>query len=436
MSSYLVLARKYRPKNFSELVGQDILVKTISNAIKNDRLHHAYILNGIRGIGKTTTARIIAKTINCLDPNSKDNITPCETCISCKQINNSTHQDVIEIDGASKTKIDDVREIIDSIAYSPVLSKYKIYIIDEFHMMSKNAFNALLKTIEEPPADVKFIFATTEIKEVPITILSRCQRFDLRRLDHHEIVKHLESILKKENIEVDQQALNLIADCSEGSVRDSLSILDQALANNNHESFMSIELVEKMLGLNDNNQIINLVEQIFSGNCVKALEIFRTIYNFSSDLKNLIEQMLKLIHKICIIKTSDCTVFNDLSHSQYDRLKEFSQKLKIDYLLRIWNLLTRTKTEISFNANAKILFEIFIIKSCHIVSIPDLKKILIDLKTNNFGQNNNLKVIDQNIDISTPSNLEILNNENTENANNNQLVNQILNSFPQSKIIT
>lgn len=427
MSSYLVLARKYRPKNFTELVGQDVLVKTISNAIKNDRLHHAYILNGIRGVGKTTTARIIAKTINCLDPNSKIKASPCEICDSCKLINNSSHQDVIEIDGASKTKIDDVREIIDSIAYAPVISKYKIYIIDEFHMMSKSAFNALLKTIEEPPMDVKFIFATTEIREVPITILSRCQRFDLRRLNHQEIISHLNNILKKENIEVEQQALALIADCSDGSVRDSLSILDQALANNNHEPFMSVELVEKMLGLNDTNQIINLVELIFQGELEKAIESFRIIYDYTSDVKSLIEQILKVVHKICLLKTNIDHKFNDLTITQIDKIKEFSQKLKVDYLLRVWNLLVKTKSEISYNLDPKIAFEILLIKTCHIISIPDLKKILIDLKSqNNNDLSSEIKVSDQNQ----------INSNITNNNDQDSIINQILNSFPQSRIIT
>jgi DNA polymerase III subunit gamma/tau len=182
MSSYLALARKYRPQNFAELFGQEVLVKTLQNAIRNNRLHHAYILNGIRGVGKTTSARIIAKTINCLDENSLKNATACGFCDNCRLIASSKHQDVIEIDAASRTGVDDIREIIDSIAYAPVLAKYKIYIIDEVHMLSNNAFNALLKTLEEPPAHVKFIFATTEIKKLPITVLSRCQRFDLRRL--------------------------------------------------------------------------------------------------------------------------------------------------------------------------------------------------------------------------------------------------------------
>ncbi len=246
-SSYLALARKYRPSNFAELIGQETLVTTLSNAINKQRLHHAYILTGIRGVGKTTTARIIAKSFNCLgvsdnssaDLDSTKTRIACGVCDNCRLIAASKHQDVIEIDAASKTGVDDIREIIDSIAYRPVMARHKIYIIDEVHMLSNSAFNALLKTLEEPPAHVKFIFATTEIKKVPITILSRCQRFDLRRLDEKEIANHLKNILAKEGFEADESALILIAKMSEGSVRDALSIIDQALSINNYQQFLS-----------------------------------------------------------------------------------------------------------------------------------------------------------------------------------------------------
>ena len=229
--SYQVLARKYRPNLLSELIGQEVLVTTLKNSFELKKIAHAFILTGVRGVGKTTTARIIARSLNCIGENGiqQETITPCGICINCTSIKKDNNMDVIEIDAASKTGVDDMREIIDTIKYKPVSARYKIYIIDEVHMLSKNAFNALLKTLEEPPEHVKFIFATTEIKKVPITILSRCQRFDLKRVQEQELSNHLKNICQKEEIEAEEKALNLLAKAATGSVRDSLSLLDQAI---------------------------------------------------------------------------------------------------------------------------------------------------------------------------------------------------------------
>ena len=247
---YTVLARKYRPKDFNFLIGQETLVKTLSGAFKRDRLAHAYILTGERGVGKTSTARILAKGFNCLNINRVDeNINPCNDCKSCADINLGNYIDVIEMDAASHTGVDNIRELIDGVGYKPLSSKYRIYIIDEVHMLSKGAFNALLKTLEEPPEHVKFIFATTEIRKVPITVLSRCQRFDLKRVSLKELMGHLVWICNQENIVFDDEALKAIARVSGGSVRDSLSILDQALALS--DSKLNLEDVNKMLGLTD-----------------------------------------------------------------------------------------------------------------------------------------------------------------------------------------
>jgi DNA polymerase-3 subunit gamma/tau len=377
-NSYLVLARKYRPQNFDELVGQEVLVTTLTNAIKNDRLHHAYILTGIRGVGKTTTARIIAKTLNCSNKAESASIKACGVCDNCRAIASSKHQDVIEIDAASRTGVDDIREIIDSIAYAPVMATYKIYIIDEVHMLSNSAFNALLKTLEEPPAHVKFIFATTEIRKVPITILSRCQRFDLRRLDEKEIVSHLINILQKENVEAERQALELIAKMSEGSVRDSLSLLDQALASNNHEKFLSAELVEKMLGLNDKGKVIELFESLLNGNFSTAIAKFNEIFSYSSDVSQLTQDLLEITHKTTSAKLIANYKLEEYSKSQQEKIAEIAAKISLSSLVRIWQMLTKGVVEINFSASAKMTFEMLVARICHLVALPNLQQILLN----------------------------------------------------------
>ncbi len=380
--SYLVLARKYRPQNFDELVGQEVLVTTLSNAIKNNRLHHAYILTGIRGVGKTTTARIIAKTLNCLDANAALNAKACGLCDNCKMIAASKHQDVIEIDAASRTGVDDIREIIDSIAYAPVSAKHKIYIIDEVHMLSNSAFNALLKTLEEPPAHVKFIFATTEIRKVPITILSRCQRFDLRRLDETEIVSHLKNILSQENLEAEEQALALIAKSSEGSVRDSLSLLDQALATNNHEKFLSAKLVEKMLGLSDRNKTIELFEKLLSGDFSASSQIFSEFYSHSSDVSQLLQDLLDITHKTTSSKLIADYKLDGYSASQSQKISEISQKISLNSLTRIWQIFSKSVAEINFSASPKMAFEMLMVRICHLSALPNLQQVLLNISEN------------------------------------------------------
>ena len=400
MSSYIALARKYRPQIFNELVGQEVLVSTLTNAIKNDRLHHAYILTGIRGVGKTTTARIIAKTINCLDKTDESNA--CGKCDNCIAITGSKHQDVIEIDAASKTGIDDIREIIDSIAYAPVSAKYKIYIIDEVHMLSNNAFNALLKTLEEPPAHVKFIFATTEIKKVPITILSRCQRFDLRRLAEEEIQQHLKNVLKQENIQSDDGALEIIAKMSEGSVRDSLSLLDQAIAISDNKD-LTKETIEEILGLSDKSLPIELFENLIKGQLEDSLTIFEKFYSQSSDIEQLINELLETNHKSTMIKTIKNYNLSGYSDSQKEKLQEIS-KAALSTLSRIWQILNKSKQEITYSSNQKIAFEMILVRICHLIALPNLKEILQDLnknknlvdeKTTDIKDNNQDLVVDE-----------------------------------------
>ena len=259
---YRVLARKYRPQTFNDLIGQETLVKTLANALQHGRLAHAFVLTGVRGIGKTTTARIIAKGLNCVgaDGNGGPTINPCGTCSNCLSITEDRHVDILEMDAASRTGVDDIREIIDGVRYKPVGARYKVYIIDEVHMLSKNAFNALLKTLEEPPENVKFIFATTEIRKVPITVLSRCQRFDLRRISIENLINLFSTICEKENIQANSEALRLIARAADGSARDGLSLLDQAMALTNDQ--ISPELVQKMLGLGGKKELFDLFEAV------------------------------------------------------------------------------------------------------------------------------------------------------------------------------
>lgn len=436
MSAYLVLARKYRPQNFNELVGQEVLVRTLTNAIKNNRLHHAYILHGIRGVGKTTTARIIAKTLNCLDVEYSQNGQACGKCDNCMAIAASRHQDVFEIDAASRTGVDDVRQIIDSIAYAPVLARYKIYIIDEFHMMSDSAFNALLKTLEEPPANVKFIFATTEIRQVPQTILSRCQRFDLRRLDEGEIVEHLKNILKKEAFDADIQALNLIAKASEGSVRDSLSMLDQALASNNHQQYLNLEVVEKMFGLADRSKVIDLLESLLQGDFVNSLSKFKDIYALSSDILQIAQDLLEIIHKISALKLVKEYQIDSYSKLQIEKLDYLAKNTEIVHLIRIWQLISKSLAEINYSASSRLSFEMLMIKICHLIALPDLKNVLVEWQKNRI-EGDEIKIIEKpiinpNIDKSATNSNNVVSSA-SDIADD--LVAQILKTFEGAKIV-
>lgn len=415
-NSYLVLARKYRPQNFDEVVGQSVLVTTLTNAIKNNKLHHAYILTGIRGVGKTTTARIIAKTINCTNIDIGSQATACGTCDNCKSIAASRHQDVIEIDAASRTGVDDIREIIDSIAYAPVMARYKIYIIDEVHMLSNSAFNALLKTLEEPPAHVKFIFATTEIRKVPITILSRCQRFDLRRLDEKEIVQHLKNILQKEDFDYDLQGLELIAQMSEGSVRDALSLTDQALSANNHQKFLAADVVIKMLGLNDRAQVIDLLETLLNGDFGNSLKKFHEIYAISSDILQLIEDLMEITHKTTKTKLVPDYICEGFSDSLQEKIKNIAAKISLSSLARIWQMLIKGNSEINFSSSQKMAFEMLLMRICHLQALPDLKNILL--------QNNDL-----------PKNILAEKNQQVNDNINDDLIGEILRNFEGAKVL-
>ena len=336
-TEYKVLARKYRPQTFADLIGQETLVQILTNAITTNRIANAYLLTGVRGVGKTTTARLIAMSLNC-ENKKEDTCEPCGGCASCQSIRSDHNLDVIEMDAASKTGVDDVREIIDNVKYKPVNCKFKIFIIDEVHMLSKSAFNALLKTLEEPPEHVKFIFATTEVKKIPVTILSRCQRFDLKRVDSKDLIQHLKKISKLEKVKIDEDAISLLVRAGDGSVRDSLSLLDQAIINT--DTTVSAETVSKMLGLADRGKIYDLLGHIAKGQASESLDLFRNLYNSGADILMIFEELLNVIHSITQIKISP-DIQNDISIPELERVKgsEFATQLSMNSLSLMWQVL-------------------------------------------------------------------------------------------------
>ena len=380
--AYQVLARKYRPQKFSEIVGQDVLVQTLTNAIKQNKIHHAFILTGIRGVGKTTTARIIAKSLNCVgkDGKGKETIDPCLECEHCKAIANGTDQDVIEFDAASHTGVNDIREIIDTINYAPVSSRYKIYIIDEVHMLSNSAFNALLKTLEEPPERVKFIFATTEIRKVPITILSRCIRFDLNRISQEDLARLLNGIANKEGYVFEGNSINLIANASEGSARDSLSLMDRIISFNNFNNIIKEETVLDILGLNNKERVYSLYENMLKGDTVKTIEIFNDIYLSLSHCESFISDLMGITHKLIILKTKN--KLNNLSSFEQGWLEKNSQNVSLFILFRIWQFLIKSLFEIKSVDNYKNFLEILLLKIIYGCNIPNVDEMIKKLQNN------------------------------------------------------
>lgn len=381
-NQYVVFARKYRPQNFDDLLGQDALVQTLTNAIKSNRLHHAYILTGIRGVGKTTTARIIAKALNCIGLDGKGGPTahPCGVCENCVAITNDRHMDVIELDAASRTGVDDIREILDGVRYKPTSARYKIYIIDEVHMLSKSAFNALLKTLEEPPAHVKFIFATTEIRKVPVTILSRCQRFDLQRLTTDELLKLFNKILSAENSKAEPEALHIIAKAADGSARDGLSLLDQAFSLSNGK--INIETVRDMIGLADRNQVFELLEYLFSGNIDDVLRNIALQYKNGASPLILLQDLVSTVHLLA--KTKIIPVFiNDNSLTEGE--KEFCQKhsgISIAILSKVWQMLLKGISELQYAPVQIDALEMILIRIAYSANMPTPNEILADVKKN------------------------------------------------------
>ena len=385
--SYKVLARKYRPQNFDDLMGQDVMVQTLKNAFKIDRIAHAYMLTGVRGIGKTTTARLLARALNYkTDLIDKPNIEMSETGYHCLEIMDSRHIDVIEMDAASRTGIADIREIIDSINYSPSSARFKIYIIDEIHMLSKAAFNGLLKTLEEPPSHVKFIFATTEVQKVPLTILSRCQRFDLRRFDNDLVRSLLLKVCSKENVKIDDSVIGLISRASGGSARDSLSLLDQAIALSENDEALSEDLIRKMLGLSDQGRIIDLFEYISSGDVEAALGEIRDQVDIGVDPSNLIEALGDLVHEMTRHKVTQENEDNlSLGPENIVRLKSIIEDESVKSLSRYWQMILKAANEIKNFSKPLSALEMAVIRMCYISDLPTPDEIIKKIESKDIS---------------------------------------------------
>lgn len=372
--AYRVLARKYRPQRFSDLIGQDAMVQTLANAIRRDRLAHAFLMTGVRGVGKTSTARLIAKGLNCTgaDGQGGPTIDPCGVCDACVAISEGRHIDVIEMDAASHTGVDDVREIIEAVRYSSVSARYKIYIIDEVHMLSKNAFNALLKTLEEPPAHVKFIFATTEVGKVPVTVLSRCQRFDLRRISPELLFTHFTMICKAEAVVAEEPALRLIAAAAEGSVRDGLSILDQAIAHADLDGDGAVHeaQVREMLGLSDGGATRRLFGHVLSGGGAAAIDEARTQYALGVEPIAAVRGLMALAHATAMTRVARN---DDPSASQDDReaVAKWAAQMGMARLQRLWQTLLRAHEEVARAAAPLEALEMALLRLTHAAQMPD-----------------------------------------------------------------
>ncbi len=391
-AAYRVLARKYRPQTFSELIGQDAMVQTLGNAIKRDRLAHAFLMTGVRGVGKTSTARLIAKALNCvgIDGQSGPTISPCGVCEPCTAISEGRHIDVIEMDAASHTGVDDVREIIEAVRYAAVSARYKIYIIDEVHMLSKNAFNALLKTLEEPPGHVKFLFATTEVNKVPITVLSRCQRFDLKRVTVEVLTAHFADIVSKEGVNAEQAALTLVAQAAEGSVRDGLSILDQAIAhsdldvaNANDQVTITTAQVRNMLGLSDRGAVRRLFGLLLAGDAQAMLSEARSQYQLGVEPLAMMSGLLAEVHRLTLTKIG-APHEAGLDDSAQNVAEEHSDMLSFPVLHRLWQLLLKGHDEVSRAVMALEASDMALLRIIHGASMPDPSE-LKQLLKNGFG---------------------------------------------------
>ena len=383
-----VLALKYRPKTFKDLIGQEIVAKTIYNSIKNNRSANAYLFTGIRGVGKTTIARIVAKSLNCLQGIEK--LCSEDLCENCKAISNSNHIDVLEMDAASKTGVDDVRDLIEFSRYGPANAKYKIFIIDEVHMLSKQAFNALLKTLEEPPEYLKFIFATTEIKKIPVTVVSRCQRFDLSRVNSLDLFNFIKEVKNKEKGKINDEALKLIVKISEGSVRDALSLLDRALLNQNEKSELELQSAQKIFGYFDKSYLINLFKFLLKGNEKEVINIYRSIYDQGVEPKIFLNDFLEILYYMKNISSlkSDGANFS-LNDEEFKEIELISKEISPEILLLFWQFTIKTLDELDIVSNQNLSMEMFLIRLLYLKGDKIIEKKNIDLKHENYLNNIN-----------------------------------------------
>ncbi len=412
MPTYQVLARKYRPQKFSELVGQDALVRTLTNAISSNKVAHAFILTGIRGVGKTSTARLIAKSLNCigLDGQGKETIDPCLQCVHCRAIANSIDQDVVEFDAASHTGVNDIRDIIDSINYPPAYSRYRIFIIDEVHMLSNSAFNALLKTLEEPPNHVKFIFATTEIRKVPITILSRCIRFDLNRINHDILTNYLIDIAKKEGIKLAESSAALISFKAEGSVRDALSLLDRIISFNEFKEEIRDELVCDALNIGNKEQNFRLYSFLLKNDINSTLTCFDEIYLSLSNYEDFINDLMDITHKL-LLKKNNIRI-NYITPFEEQWLEKSYETISSSALFRIWQFLVKGLQDMKYISNHRIFLETLLLKILYGSDIPEITDIIKKLQNN--SRNPNIPV---------------------DNTGKDDLLNKVLNKFEGSRLV-
>ncbi|MES2215274.1 MAG: DNA polymerase III subunit gamma/tau [Pseudomonadota bacterium] len=380
MSNYLPLARKYRPSKFADLVGQEALTKTLSYAILNNKISQSYLLSGIRGIGKTTSARIIAKTINCTGPiESEGLVSACEQCHNCISFSKNNHPDIVEIDAASSTGVDDVRAVLESAEYKPLIGKFKVFIIDEVHMFSKSAFNAMLKTLEEPPKSVIFILATTELNKIPITIISRCQRFDLRRLDSSEVMGLLKKIAGQEDIKYEDSALELIALKSDGSARDGLSMLDQAASlsqgEESYSGIVTLNLVQEMIGAGGLDVVVEYTKAIWAKDVDKALGVLGQIYLKTSDILSFFESVIDVIGYAAKIRSID--KYQSAIYTSHDaNIRNSIANLDIAHLTVLWQIFTHGIQELKNSHNQLLTAEILSIKAIYATTLPSPSEVV------------------------------------------------------------
>ncbi len=395
-AAYRVLARKYRPSTFDDLIGQDAMVRTLRNAFDLDRIHQAYILTGVRGVGKTTTARILARAFNYEMPARGDmpaivrpTIDMLEPGVHCPAIIESRHVDVIEMDAASNTGIDDVREIIESARYKPVMARYKVFIIDEVHMLSKPAFNGLLKTLEEPPEHVKFLFATTEIEKVPVTVRSRCQRFDLRRIDADLMISHLSSICDREGVKISDKALALIARAAEGSVRDALSLTDQAIAHGSAagEDAISEAAVRDMLGVADRSRIIDLFESVMRGDVATSVTLMKEQYDQGADPGLVLSDLAEFVHFVTLLKIApDTRLDASITQDEAQRGRQFAGTLNVATLTRAWQILTKGMSELRDSARPLASADMVLVRIAYAADMPSPDEVIRRLTTSGGGE--------------------------------------------------